>query len=108
MNTRKIFINRLFINIKALIIYSFYESFNLKKQLIDKRDVKDVLFINGCNPNLLPHPYRYRVLHQIEQLKVGFLESDEIFYLDFNPIIVRYYRVLIFFVVHGQIMLKKQ
>ena len=79
MNTRKIFINRLFINIKALIIYSFYESFNLKKQLIDKRDVKDVLFINGCNPNLLQYPYRYRVLHQKELLQVGFIENDEIF-----------------------------
>ena len=68
-----------------------------KNSVKNKRDVKDVLFINGCNPNLLPHPYRYRVLHQIEQLQAGFLESDEIFYLDFNPIIVRYYRVLIFY-----------
>ena len=118
MNIRSIFINHLFININALIILAFYATLKLTKQLpaetintkiiINKRDVKDVLFINGCNPNLLPHPYRYRVLHQIEQLQVGFLESDEIFYLDFNPIIVRYYRVLIFFVVHGQIMLKKQ
>ena len=66
-----------------------------KNNLKEIRYIKDVLFINGCNPNLLPHPYRYRVLHQIEQLKVGFLESDEIFYLDFNPIIVRYYRVLL-------------
>ena len=126
---RIIFINHLFININALIILAFYATLKLTKQLPaetintkiiinndsknknsvkNKRDVKDVLFINGCNPNLLPHPYRYRVLHQIEQLQVGFLESDEIFYLDFIPIIVRYYRVLIFFVVHGQIMLKKQ
>ena len=65
------------------------------KDVNDFKCVKDVLFINGCYANLLPHPYRYRVLHQIEQLKVGFLESDEIFYLDFNPIIVRYYRVLL-------------
>ena len=129
MNIRSIFINHLFININALIILAFYATLKLTKQLPaetintkfiinnnsknknsvkNKRDVKDVLFINGCNPNLLPHPYRYRVLHQIEHLQVGFQESDEIFYLDFNPIIVRYYRVLIFFVVLGQIMLKKQ
>ena len=129
MNIRSIFINHLFININALIILAFYATLKLTKQLPEetintkiiinndsknknsvknKRDVKDVLFINRCNPNLLPHPYRYRVLHQIEQLQVGFLESDEIFYLDFNPIIFRYYRVLIFFVVHGQIMLNKQ
>ena len=62
-----------------------------------KNEIKDVLFINGCNPEILPHPYRYRVVHQIEQLKVGFLESDEFFYLDFNPYIVRNYRVIIFF-----------
>jgi len=60
-------------------------------------NVKDVLFINGCNPSKLPHPYRYRVLHQMEQLNVGFLESDEYFYLNFNPIIVKNYRVIIFF-----------
>ena len=29
------------------------------------RNIKDVLFINGCNEKFLPHPYRYRVLHQI-------------------------------------------
>ena len=27
---------------------------------------KDILFINGCS---LPHPQRYRVTHQIEQLE---------------------------------------
>ena len=71
--------NQFLLKQMLLIIYSFYESFNLKKQLIDKRDVKDVLFINGCNPNLLPYPYRYRVLHQKELLQVGFIENDEIF-----------------------------
>ena len=71
--------NQFLLKQMLLIIYSFYESFNLKKQLIDKRDVKDVLFINGCNPNLLQYPYRYRVLHQKELLQVGFIENDEIF-----------------------------
>ena len=60
-------------------------------------EIKDILFINGCNPEILPQSYRYRVVHQIEQLKVGFLESNEFFYLDFNPYIVRNYRVIIFF-----------
>ena len=59
--------------------------------------IKDVLFINGCNPKFLPHPYRYRVLHQIEQLNAGFLESDEFFYLNFEPVMIRNYRVIIFF-----------
>ena len=59
--------------------------------------VKDVLFINGCDPNFLPHPYRYRVLHQMEQLNAGFLESDEYFYTSFEPIMIKNYRVIIFF-----------
>ena len=33
--------------------------------------VWDVLFVNGCPPEQLPHPYRYRVLHQMEQLKAA-------------------------------------
>ena len=59
--------------------------------------IKDVLFINGCHTDKIPHPYRYRVLHQMEQLNAGFLESDSYFYLNFDPSIVRNYRVIIFF-----------
>lgn len=66
----------------------------LKNEL---RFTKDVLFINGCDPNKLPHPYRYRVLHQMEQLEAGFLECDQIFYLKIQPNIVRYYRIIIIF-----------
>ena len=58
---------------------------------------KDVIFINGCNPKFLPHPFRYRVLHQMEQLNAGFLESDEFYYLDFEPFIIINYRILIFY-----------
>ena len=63
----------------------------------DKKILKDVLFINGCNNDKLPHPYRYRVLHQMEQLDSGFLESDVCFYLNLAPIIIRNYRVIIFY-----------
>ena len=58
---------------------------------------KDVLFINGYEPNKLPHSYRYRVLHQMEQLEAGFLECDQIIYFKFKPSIIRYYRVIIIF-----------
>jgi glycosyltransferase involved in cell wall biosynthesis len=61
------------------------------------RRIKDVIFINGCNIKNLPHPYRYRVLHQMEELDAGFLESDVVDYLNLDPIIVRDYRVIIFF-----------
>ena len=65
--------------------------------LLKIRRVSDVLFINGCDPEILPHPYRYRVLNQIEQLDAGFLDSIEIFYLRLNPLIVRDFRVIIFY-----------
>ena len=58
---------------------------------------KDILFINGCDANTLPHPFRYRVLHQIEQLNSGFLESDVYDYRTFDPNITRNYRVIIFY-----------
>ena len=58
---------------------------------------KDVLFINGCRLDILPHPYRYRISHQMEQLNAGFLESDEFFYEHLEPNMIRNYRVLIFF-----------
>ena len=69
----------------------------IKKTRNSNRIIKDVLFINGCHTDIVPHPYRYRVLHQMEQLNAGFLESDECFYLNINPFIVKDYRVIIFF-----------
>ena len=64
---------------------------------LKKRKVSDVLFINGCHYNMLPHPYRYRVLNQMEQLAAGFLESVVVFYLRLNHLIVRDFRVIIFY-----------
>lgn len=54
----------------------------------------DVLFINGC---YLPHPSRYRVTHQREQLLAGNLTSNEVFYTDLTLELVRNYRVFIFY-----------
>lgn len=42
------------------------------------RTVTDVLFVNGCPPELLPHPYRYRVEHQKEQLRAAGYTVGEI------------------------------
>ena len=69
---------------------------NSVKNFDKTRIIKDVLFINGCQ-NIVQYSYRYRVIHQMEQLNAGFLESDEIFYLDFEPDIVCNFRVKIFF-----------
>lgn len=92
---------------KIFLFCSFFTIINIKKNQNnnlaeisisnEKKNVKDVLFINGCNPNSLPHPYRYRVLHQMEQLNAGFLESDECYYSNFSSIIIKNYRALIFF-----------
>ena len=68
-----------------------------KNNLLSKRQVSDILFINGCHHNILPHPHRYLVLNQMEQLNAGFLDSIEIFYLKLNPYIVRDFHVIIFY-----------
>lgn len=47
--------------------------------------------------NILPHHYRYRILHQIEQLNAGFLDAYEIYYLNLNPLVVSDFRVIIFY-----------
>lgn len=54
----------------------------------------DVLFINGC---YLPHPSRYRITHQKEQLYANNMATNEIFYDDINLDLVKNYRVFIFF-----------
>lgn len=67
-----------------------------EKQYIGKV-FKDVLFINGVDFQALPHPPRYRVLHQIEQLKANNIDCDQNFYLHLNFDQVRNYRVFIIY-----------
>lgn len=55
---------------------------------------KDILFINGC---YLPHPTRYRVDHQVEQLRAYGLTADSMFYERVDEEIVKYYRAFVFF-----------
>lgn len=56
----------------------------------------EVLFINGCGPSV-PHPPRYRVTHQREQLLAMGIESEEVYYEDLQLDQVRNYRCFIFF-----------
>lgn len=60
----------------------------------EKQQCKDILFINGCT---LPHPSRYRVSHQREQLESNGLYTDEIFYESLNLEKEKYYRAFVFF-----------
>ena len=55
---------------------------------------KDVLFINGCT---LPHPQRYRVDHQIEQLESHGISCDRIDYDKLTLDKVRYFRAFVFY-----------
>ena len=59
-----------------------------------KEAVKDILFVNGC---ALPHPGRYRVLHQIEQIEANGLSADQVFYTLLKPEMIKYYRCVVFF-----------
>lgn len=57
---------------------------------------RDVLFINGCAP-MVPHPPRYRVTHQREQLEACGITTDCVYYEELDPDIVTDFRCFIFF-----------
>lgn len=80
-----------------LIIKTFKGNINGIKLLNHNRIIRDVLFINGCHYKSVFHSYRYRVLHQIEQLKAGNLECFELYYSDLNPLIVLDFHIIIFY-----------
>lgn len=72
----------------------------LKKRISSHRSetlaYKDVLFISGCREDL-PHPWRYRVIHQREQMEACNISTEEIYYQDLSLNLLRYYRIFIFF-----------
>lgn len=44
----------------------------------------DVLFVNGCYHDV-PHPARYRISHQMEQLEELGITCDQLYYYDLTP-----------------------
>lgn len=70
--------------------FVYYKKYPEKK----KHDYKDILFINGCT---LPHPERYRVYHQMEQLMAHGMSVDSVFYEQLDPDMLRRYRGFVFF-----------
>ena len=69
-----------------------------KQDAKPKSDVmKDVLFINGCPRDLLPHPPRYRVSHQMEQLILNGYTCDEVYYENVDLKQVKMYNAFIIF-----------
>ena len=61
-----------------------------------KLSYKDILFISGCREDL-PHPWRYRVKHQREQLEAYHYATDEVYYQDLKIEQLNYYRAFVFF-----------
>lgn len=59
-------------------------------------DFREVLFINGCDDRL-PHPGRYRVSHQREQLESLGITTGEVYFENLQLETVRCYRVFLFF-----------
>lgn len=57
---------------------------------------REVLFINGCDEHL-PHPGRYRVSHQREQLESLGVTTGEVYYRNLHLDTLGCYRVFIFF-----------
>ena len=72
-----------------------YVRFKFKvKDKNKNQEFKDILFINGC---CLPHPQRYRVDHQIEQLESCGISCDKVYYADLTLDLVKYYRGFVFY-----------
>lgn len=78
--------------LKLTLYFLLRHVFGINKRI--DPDFKDVLFINGCT---LPHPSRYRVDHQIEQLNANNVTTETVFYEDLSLKIVKYYRCFVFF-----------
>lgn len=81
---------------KALVVAGNREG---RKQR--KKDIKivrascgDVLFINGCT---VENPTRYRVLHQMEELRNQGLHCDKIFFKDLKIDMEKKYRLFVFY-----------
>ena len=60
------------------------------------RVYRDILFISGCNEQL-PHPHRYRVVHQMEQLEAGGYACDTVYFQELKPWMVRCYGAFVIF-----------
>ena len=60
------------------------------------RVFRDVLFINGCDESV-PHPARYRVSHQREQLEANNISTNQVYYVNLQLDQVRFYRTFVFF-----------
>lgn len=81
--------------VKSLLVKARgYITYQMHTSNKPKKVYKDILFINGCE---LPHPQRYRVDHQIEQLESFGVSCDKVFYADLTIGMLKYYRGFVFY-----------
>ena len=73
-----------------------YINKKIRQRKLNTLSYKDILFISGCREDL-PHPWRYRVKHQREQLEAYHYATDEVYYQDLKLEQLNYYRAFIFF-----------
>ncbi|MWC27303.1 glycosyltransferase [Paenibacillus sp. MMS18-CY102] len=71
-----------------------YTKRKIKNGKIESKSYKDILFINGC---MLPHPSRYRVDHQLEQLHFSGYSCDQVYFESLTLEMVKRYRGFVFF-----------
>ncbi|MGY4758608.1 glycosyltransferase [Paenibacillus caseinilyticus] len=92
---KKTFATLKYEGINSLVRKSYhYTKRKLNKGTLKFNCSKDVLFINGCT---LPHPTRYRVDHQIEQLHFNGYACDSVYYENLTLDMLKYYRGFVFF-----------
>lgn len=60
------------------------------------RICKDVLFVDGCGEVLL-HPSRYRVVHQMEQLSMNNMSCDSVYIENVSFDMIYQYRIFVIF-----------
>ena len=79
-----------------IFILLFIKVNKIFSKKIEKEEINDVLFISGTSETSLNQVYRYRILHEIEQLNAGYLTATGKYYDNFDPHIVANFRILIF------------
>ena len=65
-----------------------------EEAMVAANTLVDVLFINGCT---LPHPSRYRVDHQIEQLFASDMSARQVVYTHVKPEMIKLARLIVIF-----------
>ena len=81
----------------SLLSFKNINNIDRKNEFNQKKNIKDVLFVNGYKDSIYTNSYRFRIKHQMEQLKSSFIESDECMCSNLESSMILCYRVIILF-----------